>query len=225
MAPQVTNSVVFHFIGGGALFSGVGLVAAAAVASVAWRTRVVRVGVRLTAAVGMVFVALSATPFPMWIYYAWGATVLAWLGVQEMAGTVRTATMLRLLTVAACAGVALAELSYQLSPTIPTRGAETIYVVGDSISTGLGTGEKTWPQVLGEIQDREVVNLAKPGATTRTAWVQADRVPAGRSVVLVEIGGNDLLKARPAGRFELELRGLLMRLTRADRTVAHRPLR
>ena len=33
MAPQVTNSVVFHFIGGGALFSGVGLVAAAAVAA------------------------------------------------------------------------------------------------------------------------------------------------------------------------------------------------
>ncbi|MCK4284429.1 MAG: lysophospholipase, partial [Candidatus Brocadiae bacterium] len=167
----------------------------------------------------LVFVILSATPFPLWVYFAWSATVLAWLGLQEMGGTVRSATILRLLVLVACGGVALAELSYQLRPVVRIEATAAVYVIGDSISAGTGAGEKVWPQVLAEIQGRQVVNLARAGATARTAWVQADEVPAEASVVLVEIGGNDLLKGHPPLAFEADLRGLLARLIGRDRAI------
>lgn len=80
-----------------------------------------------------------------------------------------------------------------------------LMVIGDSLSSG-GPGEPLpWPQRL---RAPGVANLARPSDTAAdAARDQLPRLPpAGpNDVVIVEIGGNDMLEGRPAREFEQAL--------------------
>ncbi len=219
MKTLLTNLVVRHFVSGGALFSGLVLVSVAAAVSVFWRSGVARVAARLTAAVGVVVVAMSATPFPWWVYFGWAGTVIAWLGVQEIGGTVRTSMILRVLVLAVCALVGLAELPNQFCPSVVVEGPSLICVIGDSISSGIGEEAQTWPQLLEKLSGRKVLNVARAGATLRGAWSQAGRLPEGPALILIEVGGNDLLGRRELELFEKEMRRLFELAAGAGRSV------
>jgi acyl-CoA thioesterase-1 len=80
-------------------------------------------------------------------------------------------------------------------------------------------GETTWPQVLRDQLGYQVLDLSQAGATVASAMTQGARVPAGPSVVLIEIGGNDLLGNTSSGEFESGLRKLLDRVHGAGRQV------
>ena len=73
---------------------------------------------------------------------------------------------------------------------------DELHVVGDSLSA-LGT--PPWPEILASQHGLTVVNHAQPGATVKSARSQARAIsPLQRSLVVVEIGGNDLLAFRSA---------------------------
>src|SRR5690606_2424870 len=91
--------------------------------------------------------------------------------------------------------------------------------IGDSVSAGTGEGEVPWPDVLARTRQVEVVNLAQMGATVASASRQAEALPAEGGIVLLEIGGNDLLGPTSAAQFETGLETLLRRVTRPGRTV------
>ncbi len=63
--------------------------------------------------------------------------------------------------------------------------------------------------VLGETSGLKVVNLAQAGATAEGALSQARGITVENAVVLVEIGGNDLLGNTDSGAFEHHLDSLL----------------
>ncbi len=63
------------------------------------------------------------------------------------------------------------------------------------------------------------MNLAVAGATARSALAQAARAADPNAVVLVEIGGNDLLGGTAVARFEQDLAALLTALTGPHRLV------
>jgi acyl-CoA thioesterase I len=64
-----------------------------------------------------------------------------------------------------------------------------------------------------------VKNLSRAGAGVAEAQSMATEVNPDDNVILLEIGGNDLLSGLPADRFSKGLEVLLRRLTRPNRIV------
>ena len=83
--------------------------------------------------------------------------------------------------------------------------AQTIVVVGDSLSSGYGlTAEQSWVAMLRERLDAEgygyeVVNASIAGDTSAGGLARLPRLLAEHSpgVVVIEIGGNDGLRGQP----------------------------
>ena len=105
----------------------------------------------------------------------------------------------------------LAELPYHQAPIIMLSTNKSIYVIGDSISAGLGK-EKTWPSILVDVAHLKVTNLAVPGATVESALDQCAKITESNSLVFVEIGGNNLLGSIDSKTFYLQFDKLLGRL-------------
>jgi acyl-CoA thioesterase-1 len=64
-----------------------------------------------------------------------------------------------------------------------------------------------------------VVNLSQAGGTARLALRQAEQIGDGPAIVVVEIGGNDLLSGVTSRQFEADLRLLLEATCRPGRRV------
>ncbi len=108
---------------------------------------------------------------------------------------------LALALLAACGG---------LPPNIDSAGT-TIVCLGDSITSGVGAGEApTYPDLLAERLDADVVNAGVPGDTAAAAL---GRLPEALAhdpwLVIVEVGGNDILRRVPRERTEAALRGIV----------------
>jgi acyl-CoA thioesterase-1 len=117
-------------------------------------------------------------------------------------------------------GILIASVSWRLGSVSNLPADRTIVVVGDSLSAGVGAStDGTWPQLLSEQLKVRVSNLAQAGATLASGVLQARAVPEGSAIVLVELGGNDVLSGVGPERFEVELRSLLALLVTRDRRV------
>src|SRR5262249_41384129 len=77
----------------------------------------------------------------------------------------------------------------------------------------------TWPQLLARSHPIEVADLSRMGATAASAVRQAESLPSEGGMVLLEIGGNDLLGSATAAEFERDLDRLLDRVCVPRRVV------
>lgn len=107
-----------------------------------------------------------------------------------------------LLFVAGCTGRDVPNLD---SPGI------AIVCLGDSITAGVGAGgEPTFPARLSALLGVPVVNAGIPG---ETAAQGRERLPAALAhdpwLVIVELGGNDLLRQVPPEQTETDLRAIV----------------
>ena len=122
--------------------------------------------------------------------------------------------------IAVLLGMAISEILWQIDPGLPAGNYSRIYVLGDSISAGLSDDETTWPTILAEKHPQwQVVNLARAGARISDAIHQADGLAADSCVVVLEIGGNDILNLGGMNQFEADLEQLLKKICRPDRCV------
>lgn len=98
------------------------------------------------------------------------------------------------------------ELKYWFSPE-PVKCSGKIYIVADSISAGIGfSGEKTYSELIGP----PLVNRALGGGTVSSATATLDHIKSGLDdILLLEIGGNDLLRRSSAAKFREDLDILL----------------
>ncbi len=76
-----------------------------------------------------------------------------------------------------------------------------------------------WPELLAAQRAIEVHSLAQMGATCSSAAIQADKLPADGGLLLLEIGGNDLLGSTTAEKFSRDLDQLLTKVCSLNRTV------
>ena len=117
------------------------------------------------------------------------------------------------------AALALALAALACSPPAPNLDSpgSTIVCFGDSITAGVGAApEESYPQRLSETIGVEVRNLGVPGDTAGTAAGRIDQVLAQDPwLVIVELGGNDLLQRAPIAATEQALRQILDRLLAA----------
>ncbi|HEV7667460.1 MAG TPA: GDSL-type esterase/lipase family protein [Thermoanaerobaculia bacterium] len=105
-------------------------------------------------------------------------------------------------------------------PNLDSPGT-TIVAFGDSITAGYGADGPgtTYPERLAERIGRPVINAGVPGDTTTDALARIEPVLAENPwLVIVELGGNDLLQQVPIERTETNLSAIVERLL-AARTV------
>ncbi|HWX54729.1 MAG TPA: GDSL-type esterase/lipase family protein [Verrucomicrobiae bacterium] len=110
------------------------------------------------------------------------------------------------------------EFSHRSMPIVAGERQDHITVIGDSISYGIGS-KVTWPSVMQETIGVSVNNLALPGATTADGIAMARKVGPEDRIVLVEIGGNDLLGGTPSNVFGDNLDAILSQVCKPGRTV------
>ena len=214
----MANALIYHMASGQAFFSGVALVTLAVLLATRRPGRWSASGRIVSACVGLALIALSATPLPSWFYLLAGGITLAWLiGEGRAGGALRRGLRGAVLAIW-WAGVAL-EAPYHITPAPARSGAPTLYVVGDSVSAGVGGEAETWPEILARRHGIVVRDLSQPGANVKYARDQARRVEGSASIVLAEIGGNDVLGSTTPDDFERGLDTLLARLRADGRTV------
>lgn len=127
----------------------------------------------------------------------------------------------------------LAAVGWELSWQFPPGGAKEMFrqagkpdlrtrlvVIGDSLSAEDFTdGGDPWPTLLAREHAIEVVNLAFSGAKAGSAAKRVTAEDVAGAVVLLEIGGNDLLGGTTPEGFERDLDSLLTKVCSGPRMV------
>jgi acyl-CoA thioesterase-1 len=219
------NLFALHLANGNAFFAGMGMVVVALVLRLWFKGRIPGLALRITYIAGIIFVLFSATPLSLWCYGLWFSfCVMAALVVFTDQASSWSSFRWKSLAVVAVSlfslGLCLLELPYHLSPTITVSPNQPVFVIGDSISAGISAKERAWPDVLGSISHLQVINLAKPGATVETALGQSAGITGNPSLILVEIGGNDLLGRTDSKTFFIQLDKLLGKLSSGGNRIA-----
>jgi len=217
----MVNALVYHIASGQAFFSGAALIQLAALSAFypggRWPAR----SRTVSACAGLILVAVSASPLPAWFYLAAGPVTLAWTSVERSIKTTFQCTRvwLRVAVLGIWSLGTAQELPFHRAPTVLPMGDPQVFVVGDSLSAGMGGEAETWPKMLSR-QHRVVVHdLSLPGADVATALRQAGQVGGPASLVIAEIGGNDILGETTPDAFERGLDALLAKLRDGGRTV------
>jgi acyl-CoA thioesterase I len=207
------DPIILRFADGTSFFAGLAMAAVADLLLLRFRAGLMRAVLTVLALAGIIFVVISATPLPVWAYAVWLFVAVASLVTGNIATCRRNVrSVMAGLVVITTTAFGLAEFPYHRLPHIDVPRGTNIYVLGDSISAGMGTKHKCWPVVLSEMTSLSVVNLAQPGATVQSALKQADGIAASNAVVVVEIGGNDMLGDADATTFRNQLDVLLSSL-------------
>ena len=111
------------------------------------------------------------------------------------------------------------EFPHRRMPVLIGGASNHLVVIGDSISSGLATRVPPWPIVLQGMTGAEVRNLSRPGALVSDGVAMAQRVTADDRLVLIELGGNDLIAGEPSDVFAQELDTVLAKLAASGRTI------
>jgi acyl-CoA thioesterase-1 len=210
-------SLVIYFFGSGlAFFAGVALVLIG-VATTLWRP-----GLRvLPSILGLVLLALSAAPLSWWFWLAAGTATVTWLVAEDFQRKISRRWLIVARTGIATLWLSAAavEMPYQVVPAVDISGRPSLWVMGDSVTAGMGNLKTaTWPGILSRAHGIDVHDLSQPGATV-AACRRLESELLGDGIVLLEIGGNDLLGSTTAAEFEQRLDALFALLCRPGRAV------
>jgi acyl-CoA thioesterase-1 len=217
----VTSFLIYFFGSGLAFFFGVGLLLTALLLATAESKPRLRQCARLAAAVGFVFVVLSAVPLPRWVLISLVILLIGW-GIAELFLAKRQwwRLFVRATVWFAWLAVAAIELPHQFVPPIQATGRPALWIVGDSVTAGVGDKKTVlWPRILADAHGIAVHDRSQMGATVSTALRKLEKEPLGDGIILLEIGGNDLLGPTKLADFEEQLDQLLGHVCGPGRTV------
>lgn len=181
---------------------------------------------RLLTILGLICLALSMTPLPWWLYGLCLIPPLVSLNVPFRTDDnarwprfIRRAQPLVELLLLVSVTVELIE-QHQLHVRPLTTLPDEVHVIGDSLSAGIvEEQERLWPNLLANEWHVPVRNHAQAGATTASAFRQAEEIECANCLVLIEIGGNDLLSGRDSRQIEADLDRLLGQLRTSSRIL------
>jgi acyl-CoA thioesterase-1 len=211
------NWLVYHIVSGHAFFTGIVLLFVASLA--ARGSRAVCQRIEFPALfLGIVAVMVSSTAIPYAVYLAATAVTLAWLRLRSRPAWRHG---VHAAFVAVWSLVALWEVPYHLMPSLNAATNRRLAIIGDSVTAGVGEDETadTWPVLLAREHNLDIQDISHVGETTASALKRARSQPLDSPVVVIEIGGNDILGTTTAAQFERDLDALLTFLTAADRQL------
>src|SRR5208283_2997087 len=134
--------LVNHFVSGRAFFSGTVFILLAICLSSFRAGRIKRLTIFIAGICGMLLVVFSSTPLPTWFYVGWIIVVAAVIAVRQRWILIAAATIIT------CTAIVW-QLLYYLPPRLPTHPDDTMYLIGDSISAGIGNRDIIcWPKLI-----------------------------------------------------------------------------
>jgi len=179
----------------------------------------------LAAWIGVAMFLLACAPFAWPIYAGFIAIFLSWFIAWNLstkndsrAKRLTRATSSAILAVSLLVLPAI-ELPYRNAPILTGPHHDHLVIVGDSISAGIEAGYDPWPNVFTKRTNIPVKNLARPGIGTDEAIDLAKKATPDDTLILLEIGGNDLLSNLPAADFDRQLTHLITMLDQPNRTL------
>ena len=107
---------------------------------------------------------------------------------------------------------------YRRVPVLKGERNSDLVIIGDSISAGIGDRVQSWPSVMNQMAGVKIKNLSKPGAAIADGLAMADRVIPEDRLILIELGGNDLIAGQPSAAYETTLEKVLAKLAAPGRT-------
>lgn len=211
------NRLVFHIVSGESFVTGIVLILGATIASLK-PGRIRSRAVRLALVIGLVAVVASSTPIPAWQAVIVAATTVAWQ-MSWFFPQWRRNTASAMLAV--WGATAFLELPFQPLPTLVPAPDRVLGVIGDSVTSGMGGEDRaeTWPAILAREHNLTVIDQSHVGETAASARKRLEQRPIDAPVILVEIGGNDLLGATTSAQFARDLDALLTDICQNGRQV------
>jgi acyl-CoA thioesterase-1 len=127
------------------------------------------------------------------------------------------AALAALAALAAAAATAVAAAGCRHAPPNLDSPGTAIVCLGDSITAGTGAAPgRSYPEVLAERLGTEVINDGVPGDTAADGLARLPQVLAQDPwLVIVELGGNDILRQVPIERTEEALDAIVRQLLAA----------
>jgi lysophospholipase L1-like esterase len=209
----VRGYVLYVLLSGYFFYVGLALMAGGAVLAVPHPRAAARI-----VWTGLVLALVSAVPIHSIGYLLLALSVVVWqISLKRGTGDRLRVSIILFAVVSAviAAGIAVrADSGLKLSRDMK------VFVIGDSLSAGLGDDRsQAWAELLATARQVDVSNLARPGATLSDGASQGRVIPQGPVIVLLELGGNDLLAGTTPKKFGAELRSLLAALAVEKRRV------
>jgi acyl-CoA thioesterase I len=205
------NPLALYFASGESLYPGAALLILAC-----FVPRRLSLARSVTSWLGLCLMVVACPPMSWFTYAVLGLLFLLWLFIGKHARWVaRAATVSLIALVLLIAGT---EYSHRKLPLITGARDNHLVIVGDSLSSGLGEA-RSWPAIFEESTGVGAKNLARPGAGVEQAQAMAAQISSDDHVVLLEIGGNDLLAGLPSDKFADGLEELLIKVCSPQRTV------
>lgn len=215
--------ILWFCASGYSFFWGTGIIICSVLLSFFLKKTAYKLMVAIAAIIGIFLIFLSAVPFPIWFYFVLGLLIICWLISHFRYSRFNLCYLIISIFLIAIFDLAvISELNEFVGlPLRLTRGDDlsTIYVIGDSMSAGTGEKGKVWPDILRETYGINIINLAQAGATASDAYRQAENIKDANSIVIIEIGGNDILEVTPLSQFETDLEKLVRKIRGESRAI------
>lgn len=181
-----------------------------------------RIAIRACMGAGVLLAVVSATPAPTWLFAVAGLLILAWFVLDSLRAShtvTRIRTAMRILIPATAILAIALEAPYQRMPAVPHDQKSRIFVLGDSLSAQMSPQTESWPTQLAKRHMLNVSNLARPGESTLPGRRQAEALPPDDGLVIIALGGHDVLGRRAPVEFETDLDYILTRARAGGRIV------
>jgi lysophospholipase L1-like esterase len=177
----------------------------------------------LTTWLGFALIVVACPPISDRIWVAFLAAFPLWFITKNQ---LRAGSRGKQLRVAAASvllvwvlAVPASEFFHRRMPRVSGQASDHLVVIGDSISAGIDAHTPAWPIFFQQQTGISVRNLSRPGASVIDARMMASPVRPQDALILIEIGGNDLLSDAPSAEFARALDSLLSSLSMPGRTL------
>ena len=217
------NPIALYFVSGDSLYLGSALLLTAIVASPHLKRRWMIRSRNIAAWLAVALIVMACPPFRWIVYAVFLAAFVVWFALVN--GEARSGNWARLRSSVAIVlflsvlAVSASELAHRRMPSISGTPSDHLTVIGDSLSAGIDSRTPAWPQLYEQIAGVSVKNLSKAGAGVAEGRAMADKFTPDDRVILIELGGNDLLADAPSEEFERNLDLLLSKIATPGRTI------
>lgn len=212
---------MYHFAGGDGYVFGLLLYCAAQTLLLTRRFVRRRRSQQILARIGLIWSFVLPSPTPRWLLLLFGVSLI-WTSFparnKDSGQLAADDNSWRWINVALAFAIILFEVPYRFSPKID-GSSNRLCIVADSVTAGLNDGEDTWSQQLARCSTWQIVDASQPGATLKSAVEQVALLGNEPSVLLFEIGGNDLLEGVPVAQFTQDLERLFIKSRHPERIM------